>query len=238
MPKKEIDGFYIVVIETIALMVLLIASIIFSVIHNDYKDTTSVNNGQTRLSTQEKGEALQNKLHKDTQYFVLQGEKEAFYTFTPANSSSNGNNTREFSWLKDKLDTLGTNEITVVAQINYLYVYHLSKIKVKTRGNKLCVELSKNNIELLEPVELGSDRIITDKTKTKMLNNNFTQKETQELVDVLITNTYGNLIGNNDLLEQAIDNTEASIETTAKRIGITNLEFEQVDSVDKSNQKL
>jgi hypothetical protein len=143
-------------------------------------------------------------LNKENSINVLSGTIGTRCTFTNKNISQED---VSMKWLKNKIETWNSKDITIDSQFTYMFSYDLRQPQVSIRNNTIYIQLSYNRLSLAK-CELSD---VQTQERIGWLQNNFSSTEINSLNSRVKDYAKNTILSNEKLRKSSIENTKENI---------------------------
>jgi hypothetical protein len=143
-------------------------------------------------------------LNKENSINVLSGTIGTRCTFTNKNISQED---VSMKWLKNKIETWNSKDITIDSQFTYMFSYDLRQPQVSIRNNTIYIQLSYNRLSLTK-CELSD---VQTQERIGWLQNNFSSSEINSLNSRVKDYAQNTILSNEKLRKSSIENTKENI---------------------------
>lgn len=191
------------------LTIILISLSIFTYksCKNIHKASSNTNN-QTTVKQQiyrviDK-ESVIKAISKENSLNVLKGSVNTRCTFSNKNITEND---IAMKWLRDKIDTWNSKDITVDSQFSFMFSYDMSNPQVNIKNDTIYIDLSYNKLSLTK-CELSD---IQTQERIGWLQSNFTSTEINSINSRVRDYARNTILSNPSFRKESIENLKQNI---------------------------
>ncbi|NRU52614.1 hypothetical protein [Clostridium beijerinckii] len=193
----------------IGLTIILITLSLFTCksYKNIHKASSNTNN-QTTLEQQTyrviDKESVIKALSKENSLNVLKGIVNTRCAFTNKNITEND---VTMKWLRDKIDTWNSKDITVDSQFSFMFSYNMSNPQVTIKNDTIYIDLSYNKLSL-NKCELSD---VQTNERVGWLQNNFSSSEINSINSRIRDYARNTILSNESFRKEGIENLKENI---------------------------
>lgn len=224
--KKKLINYIIVALSTTLILTTTYCYYIYKSQTNKkdkiLKQDIGLTTSKTTIdSMQDKVEDLKIQIQQTNKLVTCKGLAKVKLTFSDKSISEDDT---KMSWLKDKLASLSSKEISIDATYKFTYTYDLSTLPIDMVRDSIHIKLSRNNLEL-ENVELDTNNIHISET-TGLFAKDITKTEYNALLNRVGELVKNNLMNNKEVRDKSIKYTEDNIRSLCNSLGVDNVNIE------------
>lgn len=196
-----------IIIATLTITLIILSAFTYKNFQNRHnKVQTNINNQtyQEQIFRVIDKESVIKTLSKENSLNVLSGTTNTRCSFTNKNITENDVNMK---WLRDKIDTWNSKDITVDSQFSFMFSYDMSNPQVNIKNDTIYVQLSYNKLSLTK-CELSD---VQTQERIGWLQNNFTPSETNSLNSRIKDYARNTILSNKSFRKESIDYLKENI---------------------------
>lgn len=194
------------IITGLTIILITLSTFTYKSYQNIHKASLNTNNQVRQELTYRviDKESVIKALSKENSLNVLKGSVNTRCTFSNKNISEND---ITMKWLRDKIDTWNSKDITVDSQFSFMFSYDMSNPQVTIKKDTIYVDLSYNKLSLTK-CELSD---VQTNERVGWLQNNFTSSEINSINSRIKDYARNTVLSNPSFRKESIENLKENI---------------------------